>query len=197
MATPNTPGGNTPPPAPAPTPQLITLTMEQFQEMLAATKGNGGGGDMQTLADAIAKGMAANAPRKFKTAGEYAATERTIYHPDPTKRQKLSRATFQNGAMCNERSLFDEEIALLNRITHSGRYIDRRVEVSVRDTGGGDEVLHVSYNNKKDKLSELFDLVERTKGQKSKFQSLLQMVVDAQELEDLEREEHRQRIVRR
>lgn len=186
---------STPTAVPAP-PQLITLTMEQFQEMLSKVRGTDGG-DSQSIADAIAKGMAANAAPRKVTFGEYEKNKRSVYHPNPATRVQFTRVYFQNGAQMNWETTFDEEVALLNRLTHSGRYIDRRVEVSVRDNGGGEEVVFVSYNNKKDKLSELFDLVERTKGQKSKYESLLQMVVDAQELEDLEREEHRLKLARR
>lgn len=171
------------------------MTMDQLKELIELAKG-GGNNSTEGLADAIAKGIA-GATRRKVTFGEYEATKRTSFHPDPAKRQKMSRVYFQNGGECNYNTTFDEEIALLNRITHSGRYIDRRVEVSVRDNGGGEEVVYISYNNKRDKLSELMEFVDRKREHKSKFQSILEMIIEAQELEDLEREEQRAHLAAR
>lgn len=171
------------------------MTMDQLKELIELAK-SGTNNSTEGLADAIAKGISASTRRKV-TFGEYEANKRTSFHPDPLNRKQLSRPYFQNGGAINFNTVFDEEVELLNRITHSGRYIDRLVEVSVRDSGGGEETVHITYNNKKDKISELMDHVERKRGDKSKFQAILRMIVEAQEMEDLEREEQRATLAAR
>lgn len=151
--------------------------------------------DMSSFADligrAVAQGIAVSMPKERRkvTFGEYARTAVNSFHPNKETEQKLRRVTFQNGGELAHPTLFDEEIALLNRITHSGRYLNRLVEVTVRDEGGGTETVYISYNSKRDGMDALRGEIVNLKGAKSVFQSLLTQVVEEQELEDLELQE--------
>lgn len=134
----------------------------------------------KSIGDAINAGQ-----RRQQPFGAY--DPKSSYHPDKTKVPPLKHETFQNGARCNPTTLNDAEIVLLNRITHSGRYIDRLVEVIFDDASPGQETIYINYNNK---------TVDQRMTNKSKWQSfghLLQQVVDAQVAEDAEDEEFRQR----
>lgn len=99
----------------------------------------------QQIGDSIVKGMAANAPRRKVTFGEY--DPKTYAQPDKRLTKRLNRDCFQNGGWMNPNSMNNEEIRLLNSITHSGRYIDRSVEV-VLVQNGSEDVVHLVYKNK-------------------------------------------------
>lgn len=99
----------------------------------------------KTIADGVNQGMAANAPRRKVTIGQY--DPKTWAQPDRTKTHKLQRECYQNGAWMNPHSMTNAEIDGLNGITHNGRYLDRIVEVFIRSNGSEDEV-HIRYNNK-------------------------------------------------
>src|SRR5882672_9385926 len=87
--------------------------------------------DLATIiGDGIAKGMAQVAPKKV-TAGRY--DPKSSFHPDKKLVPQLKRRCFQNGVEMKADLLFDEEIRLLNRIARGGRYLDRNVEVVLRD----------------------------------------------------------------
>lgn len=139
----------------------------------------------QELGDAIgravAEGIAASSPRKV-TIGQFVA--KGPFSPAGIKlKAKLRRETWQNGSRCSAETLHGEEINLLNRITHGGRYIDRKVEVIIENEGSTDnEVVHIRFNNKKDAYPEL-------KAQCRDFKDMLRQVVEAQEAEDAEKEE--------
>ncbi len=124
--------------------ELITLNKADLAAMIAdavaAERANQAPMfDSQGLADAISQGMAANTRRKV-TFGEY-IQKRAI------GRAHLTRACFQNGYHFEEENLSNEAMALLNQISHSGRYIDRKVEVIVREDGS-EEVVELRYKNK-------------------------------------------------
>lgn len=93
------------------------------------------------IAQGITEGLAALQPRKVSF-GEYQRRHR--------KPVKLLRECFDNGLRISEDVLSVEEITLCNQITRSGRYIDRKVEVIVRNEGRpiGDTVLEIRYSNK-------------------------------------------------
>ena len=116
--TPDTP--NTPPPGMVP---------------LSAIEGLG-----KSIADAIN-----STQRRKQPFGAY--DPKSSYHPNKAKIPKLHRDFYQNGYRANPITLMDEEIHLLNRITHSGRYLNRVVEVRVDDSSA-EEVVHINYNNK-------------------------------------------------
>ena len=118
----------------------ISLSVEQLQAIInsavtAAIQATGNQG--ANLSDAIAA-MNRNAPRRKVTAGEY--DPKTFVQPDKGKTLKLNRDCYQNGTPMYAENLSNPEIALLNRITHSGRYLNRVVEVVVASNGTVEEV---------------------------------------------------------
>lgn len=133
----------------------------------------------QVIGDAVARGMAANAPRRKVNFGEY--DPKTYQQPDKTKTLKLNRDCFQNGAWMNPNSMFNEEIDLLNKITHSGRYINRMVEVILVPDGAVDQV-HLRYANK-----TIAQRIELTKHFRD-LADMLRQIVAAQEIERKEDE---------
>ncbi len=96
----------------------------------------------------------------------------------------MKRPYFQNGVKIEYASTYDKEIALLNRITHSGRYINRLVEVVVSQEGA-DDTVDIRFNNKTP------DMQMELKGYCRNFVDMLEQIVDAQEMEDLEAEERK------
>jgi hypothetical protein len=135
----------------------------------------------EVIGEAVARGISATqAPRAIKF-GEYLRRQ--------PKKPELKRMVYQNGYMLTREPLSAEEITLLNKITHSGRYIERRVEVIVEE-GSGD--LRINYNNKS--IDQRLDNKEHWNG----FVDLLRKVVAAQDLENLEADERQQnRLARR
>lgn len=136
-------------------------TMDQFGEALTAI-------------GSIAQTIAANQPKRKVTIGDY--NPKSVLHPDGIKNTpKLTRKCYQNGVELHEDTLKDSEIRLLNRITHSGRYIDRKVEVFLQQNGSTDDV-HIRYNNKRDAMFELREFVRN-------FEDMLTQVIAGQEAE--------------
>ncbi len=99
----------------------------------------------KAIAEGIRAGMAAIAPRRRVTAGEY--DPKNALHPNKKLTPRLLRTVFQNGRHLQEHQLKDEEIRLLNQIVRPGRYIDRRVEVVIQENGN-DISLDIRYNDK-------------------------------------------------
>lgn len=131
----------------------------------------------QQIGDSIVKGMAANAPRRKVNFGEY--NPKTWAQPDKRKTLKLNRDCFQNGGWMNPNSMTNNEIRLLNSITHSGRYIDRAVEVILAQNGSDDEV-HLRYKNKT--IAQRLELA-------GKFRNLEDMLTKITEAQAIEREQ--------
>lgn len=93
-------------------------------------------GAIQTLADSQ---PVKRVPwSKFKT--------RSPFNPTGNKKRKLTRRIYQNGYPVNIKKLFDEEIAMFNKI-EPGRYMEGLVTIVKVQTGGNTD-LHVVYNNK-------------------------------------------------
>jgi hypothetical protein len=90
----------------------------------------------------------------------------------------LKREFWQNDTMVNGQNLFDREVELVNRITHSGRYYDRLVEVITSE-----DAVHIRYNNKTQE--QKFTLKNHFQG----MVMLLEHVVKIQEAEDREAKE--------
>lgn len=90
------------------------------------------------VADGIAEGMARHVPKKV-TVGEYLKKH--------AKKEKLTRACYQNGRPVENELLTDEETRLLNGIHRPGRYLDRKVEVIIRPEP--DNVLEIRYSDKR------------------------------------------------
>lgn len=150
----------------------------------------------KVIGDAVATGMQKNTRPKV-TIGQYLKTGHSSFHPKGPG-PALLRRTFQNDAMCNPATLYDREVELLNRLTHSGRYIDRLVEVEIRPEGAED-VVYIRFNNRTpDQQIEL-------KGHVKNFIDMLEQIVTAQEKEreeqemrdDMAREQRRQYMERR
>ncbi len=120
------------------------------------------------ISDGIAQGITAAQPKKL-TYGQYQRKQ--------PKLPKLLRPTSQNGYPVQ--NLTAAEITLCNRITHSGRYMDRRVEVILK-VEGNDETLELRYPNKT--TDQRFEM----KSYFRNFEDLVRQIVEVQELEDAE-----------
>jgi hypothetical protein len=104
-------------------------------------------------------------------------------------RPKLTRDCYQNGRVIDAGVLSNEEINLLNKIDRTGRYIDRMVEVVVREEGA-DETVDIRFSNK---TAAAFEL----KGRARNFEHILEQIVAAQVEERKEDEEKNDRKVAR
>jgi len=113
----------------------------------------------------VAAAVTAAQPVKRMTFGEY---QRRVNKG----RSKLKRVCWNCGVLMQESVLSNREIDLLNEITHTGRYINRLVEVIVRDNGA-DEELEIRWNMKRDAQFEL-------KGFARNFLDILEQVAVAQ-----------------
>lgn len=134
------------------------------------------------LGAAIAQGIASATPRKVSF-GEYARRPDPVYHPKG-KTVAMKRPYYQNGSKLEYATTHDKEIEMLNRITHSGRYIERLVEVVVYQDGA-DDVVDIRFSNKTP------DMQIELKGHCRNLLDMLTQIVDAQEMEDLEEEERK------
>lgn len=133
------------------------------------------------IGEAVARGIASR-ERKRVTIGEYNARGgNSPFHPDPTKRVKMTRDYYQNGRKIEHATAFDREIELLNQITHSGRYIDRLVEVVVNQNGS-EETVDIRFGEKRDQAFVL-------KGKARDFTDMLEQIIAAQTEERAEFED--------
>lgn len=159
----------------------IQLSQEQLiASIVAALQANAQTNPSQTvdinalassIGDAVAAGIASQTRRKV-TFGEFEA-KRTA------GRHKLTRKCFENGVLMDIDVLSNAEIDLLNTITHSGRYVNRLVEVVVIDTGA-DEVIDLRYNCKT--IDQRFKL----KGEAKDTLDMLKQIKSAQDEERAE-----------
>lgn len=123
---------------------------------------------------AVAQANSEANPRKM-TFGEY---QRRL----AKGRSVLRRPFFENGALIPATQLTNAEIDLLNQITHTGRYLDRNIEVILRNENL-DESVEVRYNNAThDQQNVIYRLVRS-------FEDMLTQIVTAQKAEDAELEE--------
>jgi len=157
----------------------VSMTQAEFAAAMGAA-----------IAKGVSEGMAANAPIKKMTFGEYIRTAHSPFHPDGRAAiPKAARQYYQNGVMIPLELTHDDELRLYNRITHSGRYIDRMVEVIV-NTDSAEETVDIRWHNAE--LDQRFEM----KGKARNFLDMLQQIVTAQEAEDktqAQREEGRAR----
>ena len=179
----------------------FTVNLEQLAQVVAqavtqAMQGQGapapfsldGLGDI--IGSAVAEGLNKTQRRKV-TFGEYQLKGHSPFHPK-TKAETpvLTRRCWQNGVWMNPTTLYDKEIELLNQITHSGRYINRLVEVVIRDDNADEEV-YIRFNNQTpDQQMEL-------KGYARNFIDMLQQIIAAQTEERAEKEEQEQKKSKR
>lgn len=85
----------------------------------------------------------------------------------------LTRQCYQNGYRLQEEKLHPEEIEMINLVTRPGFYIERMVEVIIREDGSS-ETLELRYKNKTpDQRSEL-------KGEAKNFGIILKRILEEQ-----------------
>lgn len=163
----------------------VTVSKAELAAMIADAvdaKGNQATPAMDPAAfgKAVAEGIAANQRPKVSY-GDYIRTAKSAFHPNGKQgAPKFTRLCMQNGTPLQWDTTHDREIELLNQITHSGRYINRLVEVVV-NTDNVEHTVDVRYNNKThDQQTEL-------KGYARNFIDMLEQIVVAQKLENEER----------
>lgn len=154
-----------------------SMSQAQFLEMMKAFASQ--------ISTGIATGINEARPQKI-TAGRY--DPRTPFQPDKTKSKRLIRPVYQNATRLNPMQLFNAEITLLNQINRSGRYLDRKVEVILREEGS-EEYLEIRYKNRTiDDRMEIKSLFRS-------FQELLEKIVAEQNV--INEEEGRVKLERK
>lgn len=93
----------------------------------------------KTIATGITTGMTAMTRPKV-TIGQYVAARR--------RKVKLDREMYQNNHRLNYDTLTDKEVVLLNRLTRPGRYINRRVDVIIKDENPDQVIVYIRYSDK-------------------------------------------------
>jgi hypothetical protein len=147
-------------------PDPTTLTpAEMFAQMQQFAK---------VIGEGVAAGIAKNTPRKV-TIGQY--DPKTPFHPNRKTASLFTRDYYQNGFKLEWDTTSDAEIDLLNKITHSGRYINRLVEVVVNNDSA-DEVVYINFNCKS--ADQRFALARVAPD----FENMLTQIITAQKLED-------------
>ena len=199
---------------PQPAPQVITADLNQLTDlisvsvakamgqMLLAFQQSQGGQQFNPLelgkviSSAIVEGIGATT-RKTVSFGEYSARgDHSPFHNQPEKyagermRQAwLTRPCYQNNSPLFEDTLHDDEIELLNQISHSGRYCDRLVEVIVSNEGQVDETVEIRHANTPNGLPEVLGAAGFNRRQhKSGFHAILASIVADQDVERAEAE---------
>lgn len=126
------------------------------------------------IGSAVAEGIAKTQRRKL-TFGEFQAKKAAAQGA----KHKLTRKCFQNGFMLTPHRLKNEQIDLLNKIDRSGRYINRLVEVAVRQEGT-EETVHISWHCKT--KDQRFEAQQHFRD----FTDLLKQIVEANRETDRE-----------
>ncbi len=135
---------------------LVHLTADQIKDMIAdAIKADRQASTREigeSMGAAVAAGMAKHTRPKV-TYGEYARRAHSTTHPNPDfpNGPALLRETWINGHREEQAVLHDDEIDLFNRISRSGRFLNRLWEVQVSS-----DAVEIRYNNKtSDQRNEL------------------------------------------
>jgi hypothetical protein len=125
------------------------------------------------LAGAISSGIVQSQPAKKIEITDYKV--KTPWNPEGnTKRPTLSRQTLQNGYEVSEHFLTDEEIRLFNELK-PGRYLNRKIEVIVRESENGSaDTVDLRYPNKT--IDQRYDL----KALASNLEDLLRKIIAEQ-----------------
>lgn len=144
-------------------PVPASMSPEQFASMMAQFANQ--------ITNGISAGIAEARPKKV-TAGQY--DPKTPFHPNKKSMKRLTRAVYQNGTRLNASQLFNEEIDLFNQINRSGRYINRLIEVFLRQEGA-DEVVELRYKNR-----SIDDRMDH-KGQYRDLRDMLRKIVNEQD----------------
>ena len=187
-------------------PNIVAVDVNQLTDMIAQSVAKamaallpqmqGGANLGQTIAQGVVEGIS-KTERKKMTFGQYLAIgghspfhPNTPEYPDGHSHPRLLHKVFQNGAYCFEDTLHDKEIVLLNKITHSGRYCGRLVEVIVNNEGSSDEVVEIRFGNSNANIFQIYGEVGYNKKKHvSPFEAILESIVADQEAENEERQE--------
>lgn len=127
----------------------------------------------ESIGTAIANSLGGLIPAKKETYGQYV---RRMAQKNP--KPKLDRPCYDNGALCQEWTLSAKDIELFNRIERPGFYIQRKVQVIIRnfDMPKSDQVVEIRYSDKT--IDQRFE----NKGLFRNFTDLLRQVVDEQDV---------------
>lgn len=152
---------------------LAALVAQSVADALASAKAQESSrdADFERMGNAVAAGLT-KSQRPKKSYGTYTAERNK-------GRLKLTRMCFQNGFHLSDENLSNKEIQLLNGITHSGRYIDRLVQVVMRENGSEQEV-DIRYSCK---------TVDQRNTAASLFKSLTDLLEQITAVQDIERAE--------
>jgi hypothetical protein len=116
------------------------------------------------IAEGVARGIEASAPKKVPY-GRYDPMSPNQKGMPKKSMPKLTRECFQNGERMNGDLMTAEEIKLMNLLTVPGRYVDRRVEVVIRENVGDEKpTVELRYS---DTINESFALRGKVRVAKS------------------------------
>jgi hypothetical protein len=165
-------------------PDTITISRTELADMIKDAVASSRASELASLGEqigqSVATGMAKNQRRKVPY-GEYIRKTHSTSHPDPDfpNGPALTRVCWVNGAFVDVATHQDSEIRLLNRLTHSGRYLNRLVEVIVQHNGSDEEV-QIRWNAKTP--DDRFELGKYAVS----FVDMLEKIVAVQQEEDAE-----------
>jgi hypothetical protein len=128
------------------------------------------------IAEGITRGMAASMPVQKVSYARF--DPKTPWQQGKPKKSmpKLSRPCFQNGMAMDDGKMTAEEINLMNSLDTPGRYIDRRVEVVIREDGST-EVVELRYSDTINHAMELKGEIRVAKS-KSPLANMLYHIID-------------------
>ena len=183
-------------------PQTITADLTQLSDLIAQSvakamgqllqQGQGAKGlDSAELGTVIGNAVADGihrTERKKITVGEFMLRVGTSpFHEKTSMRTqpKLVHQCYQNGALIFDNTAYDEEINLLNSITHSGRYCDKLVEVIVTNEGQVDQTVDIRFPNRSvdDRMNVALASRFDNRRHKSQFHAMLEQIKNTQDAE--------------
>lgn len=103
---------------------------------------------IEALKEITKQNAEANGVRKVKFGQQ---SEVSPFNPTGNKKRALRRQMYVHGQPLNERTLHDEEIALLNSDKiRPGRYVEKLVTVREEENedGTGEKSIYIDYSNK-------------------------------------------------
>jgi hypothetical protein len=175
----------------------VTVDMAQLAALIAATvkqtldsqRGNATDDNLgQTIGQAVADGMAKHTRPKVPY-GTYIKRVHSSMHPDPKfpDGPPLDKDIWINGLFQPKHQLTDAEIYLFNRLSRSGRYVDRLVEVVV-----GKDGVEIRYNDSSN------DQRNENAGKWRTTVEMLELIVTAMDAENAEeREAYEEKVAKK
>jgi hypothetical protein len=160
------------------TPAAAPATLNDMVQLMAAATGMQSERLMTMFTEAMraqTDALVAAQGQKKIGIGEY--DPKTFVQPVKALAHKLTRQCWQNGFLMDPDQLDNVTIDALNQITRSGRYLDRLVEVIVREDGA-DETVELRYANRSS------DQRNAIKGVAKSIGDMLTQIVAAQQAED-------------